>query len=179
MSRVGKHLVDIPAGIECVIDGNILKFKKGTIEETYSVPSCIKFERIENSLKFKPLNEEQQTIALWGTSRRNVFNIVQGLDKGFRIEMEMVGVGYKAAVDLKERRITFQLGYSHDIVYNIPEDISVECPKPTSIIIKGHSKKKVGDVAALFRSYRKPEPYKGKGVMKVGEFIYRKEGKKK
>lgn len=177
MSRVGKHPVDIPSGIEHTIDGNVLTFKKGKIEEKYEVPSCIEVTKVENGIIFRPVNEEQQTRALWGTSRKNVFNIVYGLDKGFKVELEMVGVGYKAAVNGK--RLTLQLGYSHDINYDIPEEITIECPKPTTIVVKGHSKKQVGDIAALFRSYRKPEPYKGKGVMKVGEFIYRKEGKKK
>ena len=126
---------------------------------------------------FVPLNKEQSTRSIWGTSQRNVSNIVHGLSEGFKVDLEMVGVGYKAAVNGK--KLTMQLGFSHDIEYDIPEGISITCSKPTSMTISGHCKKQVGDVAAFLRSHRKPEPYKGKGVMKVGEFVYRKEGKKK
>lgn len=177
MSRVGKHQVIIPSGVQHTVDGNVLTFKKGNIEEVYEVPSCIKVEKTADGVLFKPLNQEQQTRALWGTSQRNVSNIVIGLDKGFKVDLEMVGVGYKAAVN--GCKLTMQLGFSHDINYDIPEGIVIVCPKPTTISITGHSKKQVGDVAAFLRSHRKPEPYKGKGVMKSGEFVYRKEGKKK
>lgn len=177
MSRVGKHQVTIPSGVQSSVDGNILKFKKGNVERVYEIPSCIKIEKTADGILFKPLNSDQQTRSLWGTSQRNVSNIVEGLDKGFKVDLEMVGVGYKAAVNGK--KLTMQLGYSHDIEYDIPEGISIVCSKPTAMTISGYCKKQVGDVAALLRSYRKPEPYKGKGVMKVGEFIYRKEGKKK
>ncbi len=177
MSRIGKHQVVIPSSIQSVINGNILTFKKGNIEKTYEVPSCIQVEKTAEGILFKPLNNEQSTRALWGTSQRNVSNIVIGLDKGFKVELEMVGVGYKAAVN--GSKLTMQLGFSHDIDYDIPAGITITCPKPTTITISGHCKKQVGDVAALLRSYRKPEPYKGKGVMKSGEFVYRKEGKKK
>lgn len=177
MSRVGKHQVTIPSGVQHAVNGNVLTFKKGNVERVYEVPSCIKVEKTADGILFKPLNNEKQTRALWGTSQRNVANIVFGLDQGFKVDLEMVGVGYKAAVSGK--KLTMQLGFSHDVEYDIPEGIAIACPKPTTISISGHSKKQVGDVAAFLRSYRKPEPYKGKGVMKSGEFVYRKEGKKK
>ncbi|MDR0552837.1 MAG: 50S ribosomal protein L6 [Holosporales bacterium] len=177
MSRVGKHKIDIPSGVQSSLVGNVLSFKKGNIAESYVVPLCIKIEKTDNSVLFIPLNSEKQTRSLWGTTQRNVSNMVKGLDKGFKIDLEMVGVGYKAAVS--GRKLTMQLGYSHDIEYEIPEGVKIECPKPTIVSISGHSKKQIGDIAAFLRSYRKPEPYKGKGIMKSGEFVYRKEGKKK
>ncbi|MDR0942143.1 MAG: 50S ribosomal protein L6 [Holosporales bacterium] len=177
MSRIGKHMVAIPSGINVACANNVLNIKKGNIEQTYRVPSCVKIEISSEGILFTPNNQERATRAMWGTSQRNVSNIIVGLDKGFKIDLEMVGVGYKAAVNGK--KLVMQLGFSHDIEYDIPDGISIACSKPTSLTISGHSKKQVGDVAALLRSYRKPEPYKGKGVMKVGEFVYRKEGKKK
>lgn len=177
MSRIGKHKINIPAGISVVCDANILKIKKGNIEKVYDVPKCIGIEVSSDGILFKPLNSEKLTRSIWGTSQRNVSNIIEGFDKGFKVELEMVGVGYKASVSGK--KLTMQLGFSHDVDYDIPDGITIACPKPTSMVISGTSKKQVGDVAAFLRSYRKPEPYKGKGVMKVGEFVYRKEGKKK
>lgn len=177
MSRIGKHKINIPAGISIVCDANILTIKKGNIERVYDVPKCIGIEVSSDEILFKPLNSEKLTRSIWGTSQRNVSNIIEGFDKGFKVELEMVGVGYKASVSGK--KLTMQLGFSHDVDYDIPEGITIACPKPTSMVISGASKKQVGDVAAFLRSYRKPEPYKGKGVMKVGEFVYRKEGKKK
>ena len=177
MSRIGKHKIGIPAGVNVTCDGNNLKIKKGNFEELYSVPSCLELKVSVDGILLTPKDDEQSTNALWGTSQRNIFNIIYGLDKGFKVDLELVGVGYKAAVQGK--KLVMQLGFSHDVEFDIPEGISIACPKPTSISVSGHCKKQVGEVAAQIRSYRKPEPYKGKGVMKVGEFVYRKEGKKK
>ena len=177
MSRVGKHMVSIPAGVNVTSNGNVLTIKKGNIERTYEVPACIKVELSNDGVLFTPLNKEQSTRAVWGTSQRNVSNIIKGLSEGFKLDLDMVGVGYKASVSGK--KLVMQLGFSHDVEFEIPDGITIACPKPTSISISGHCKKQVGDVAAVLSSYRKPEPYKGKGVMKVGEFVYRKEGKKK
>ena len=177
MSRVGKHTVAIPAGVNVSCAGNVLKIKKGNIEQVYEVPSCVKVECSADGVKFIPSNSEKETRAIWGTSQRNVSNIITGLDKGFKVELEMVGVGYKASVSGK--KLVMQLGFSHDVEYDVPDGVTIACPKPTTIAISGHSKKQIGDIAAFLRSYRKPEPYKGKGVMRAGEFVYRKEGKKK
>ena len=177
MSRVGKHTIAIPAGVGVTCAGQVLTIKKGNISETYEVPSCVKVECSAEEIKFVPNNDEKKTRSIWGTSQRNVANIVAGLDKGFKVELEMVGVGYKASVSGK--KLTMQLGFSHDVEYNIPEGVTIACPKPTTIAISGHNKKQIGDVATFLRSYRKPEPYKGKGIMRSGEFVYRKEGKKK
>ncbi len=177
MSRVGKHMVTIPAGVNVSCAGNVLTIKKGNIEKTYEVPSCLRVECSAEGVKFIPENSEKETRSVWGTSQRNVSNIIVGLDKGFKVEMEMVGVGYKASVSGK--KLTMQLGFSHDVDYDIPDGVTIACPKPTTIVISGHDKKQIGDIAAFLRSYRKPEPYKGKGIIKSGEFVYRKEGKKK
>jgi large subunit ribosomal protein L6 len=177
MSRVGKNSIRVPDGVSVVLSGNVLSIKKGGIEEVYSVPRCLKVERTDDGIVLAPLNSAQSTRALWGTSQRNLSNIVIGLSEGFKVELEMVGVGYKAAVS--GSKLTMQLGFSHDIVYDIPSGISIACPKPTTIVVSGHCKKQIGDVVAVLRGYRPPEPYKGKGVMKAGEFVYRKEGKKK
>jgi large subunit ribosomal protein L6 len=177
MSRVGKHAIEIPSGIDVVCEGNKLNIKKGAIEQVYVVPACLKIERSDTDILFKPIDSTVKTRAIWGTSRRNVGNIIHGLATGFKTDLELVGVGYKAAVTGK--KLILQLGYSHDIEYEIPDGISITCSKPTSITVSGHSKKQVGDVVAILKKYRKPEPYKGKGIMKSGEFVYRKEGKKK
>jgi large subunit ribosomal protein L6 len=177
MSRVGKHSVKVPSGVSVVCSGNVLTIKKGAVEREYTVPSCLKVSVSEDGVLFVPLDSERSTRALWGTSQRNVKNIVVGLESGFKMELDMVGVGYKASVN--GRKLTMQLGYSHDIVYDMPDGISIACPKPTSIVVSGYCKKQVGDVAAVLRGYRSPEPYKGKGVIRSGEFVYRKEGKKK
>jgi large subunit ribosomal protein L6 len=155
----------------------VLAIKKGGIEKIYNIPGCLKVENTNGVIVLTPVILDQSTRALWGTSQRNVSNIMIGLSEGFKIELEMVGVGYKAAVS--GNKLTMQLGFSHDIVYDIPDGITIACPKPTAIIVNGHCRKQVGDVVAVLRRFRPPEPYKGKGIMKVGEFVYRKEGKKK
>jgi large subunit ribosomal protein L6 len=177
MSRVGKHSVKIPAGVSVACSDNVLTIGKGGVERTYKVPRCLSVSVSDGGILLAQLNSEKSTRALWGTSQRNVKNIVVGLDIGFKVELEMVGVGYKASVGGK--KLTMQLGYSHDIIYDIPDGVSIACPKPTLMIVSGYCKKQVGDVAAVLRGYRKPEPYKGKGVIRSGDFIYRKEGKKK
>jgi large subunit ribosomal protein L6 len=114
---------------------------------------------------------------MWGTVQRTLSDIVKGVSDGFTVNLDLVGVGYKAAV--AGSTLTMQLGYSHDVVYEIPAGVSIRCDKPTQVSITANSKQKVGAIAALLRSYRPPEPYKGKGVIRAGEFIVRKEGKKK
>jgi large subunit ribosomal protein L6 len=177
MSRVGKQKIVVPTGVVVTCADNTLTIKKGTLEEVYSVPRCVKVETSNEEILFTPLNQEKFTRSMWGTSRRNVGNIIEGFDKGFKIELEMIGVGYKASVN--GNKLVMQLGFSHDIEFNIPKGITIVCSKPTSITVSGASKKQVGEVAVFLRSYRKPEPYKGKGIVRNGEFVYRKEGKKK
>ena len=177
MSRVGKHIVNIPSGVNVTFVNNTISIVKGNKEAKYNVPNCLNVKISEDGVLFTPINKERTTKALWGTTQRNVSNIIKGLVENFKINLKLTGVGYKAAV--KGKQLALQLGFSHDVTYDIPDNVSISCPDPTTIVISGPDKKQIGDVAAFLRSYRKPEPYKGKGISRVGEFIYRKEGKKK
>ena len=177
MSRVGKHIVNIPSGVNVTFVNNTISIVKGNKEAKYNVPNCLNVKISEDGVLFTPINKERTTKALWGTTQRNVSNIIKGLVENFKITLKLTGVGYKAAV--KGKQLALQLGFSHDVTYDIPDNVSISCPDPTTIVISGPDKKQIGDVAAFLRSYRKPEPYKGKGISRVGEFIYRKEGKKK
>lgn len=177
MSRVGKNEIAVPSSVKLDVNGNNLSIsgKLGSLD--YSVPENVLFEKTNTGIVFKPANASMAVRMIWGTTARNVMNIIKGVDQGFTINMELVGVGYRAAVNGSQ--LTMQLGYSHDVVYKIPSDVSIKCEKPTMIAITGASKQKVGQVAAVLRSYRLPEPYKGKGIIRENEFVVRKEGKKK
>ena len=177
MSRVGKHEIKIPSGVVMTQDGNLLKFKGKLGEDSLNVPDCINVTKTESGIKVSPKDETKTARSLWGTIQRNISNIVKGLSEGFTVSLDLVGVGYKAAV--AGNKLTLQLGFSHDIEYVIPVGVTIKCEKPTSIAITAPSKQQAGSIAAVLRSYRKPEPYKGKGVIRVGEFVVRKEGKKK
>ena len=177
MSRVGKNEIVIPSSVTFMQNGNSLSFKGKLGADAYEVPECVTVEKTDAGIKFLPINDSLPVRTLWGTTQRNVANMVKGLDQGFTVNLELNGVGYRASV--AGSKLTMQLGYSHDVVYEVPEGVSVKCEKPTSISINGASKQKVGQIAAVLRSYRKPEPYKGKGVIRQNEFVVRKEGKKK
>jgi len=177
MSRVGKHEVMLPAGVVMTQEGRVVTLKGKTGSKNYEVPECINFEKTEKGFLVTPKEKTQRGRSLWGTTQRNLSNIVKGLDKGFTLNVTLVGVGYRAAV--AGSKLTLQLGFSHDIVYDIPAGIEIKCEKPTMIAITGFDKQLVGSVGAHLREYRKPEPYKGKGVLRETEFIIRKEGKKK
>lgn len=177
MSRVGKKPVNIANGIACSIEKNVVVMKKENVEEKYVVPACLSVTCDDNHVVVTPLDGERTTRALWGTTQRNLQNIANGLSTGFSVGLKMVGVGYRASVNGSV--LTMQLGFSHDVNYTIPDGVSVKCPEQTTIVVSGRSRKQVGDVVAYIRKFRRPEPYKGKGVMKVNEHVYRKEGKKK
>ncbi len=177
MSRVGKNEIVIPASVTLTQNGHSLAFKGKMGADTYVVPDCIVIEKTDKGIKFSPSSEALPVRTLWGTTQRNVENMVKGLDQGFTVNLELNGVGYRAAV--AGNKLTMQLGFSHDVVYEVPQGIAIKCDKPTAISITGPSKQMVGQIAAVLRSYRKPEPYKGKGVIRENEFVVRKEGKKK
>ncbi len=177
MSRVGKNEIIVPASVSLTQNGNELVLKGKLGGQSYTVPECITIEKTNSGIRFTPVNETLAVRTLWGTTQRNVANIVKGLDQGFTVNMELNGVGYRASV--AGNKLTMQLGFSHDIVYDIPQGITIKCEKPTSVAITGPSKQQVGQIAAVLRSYRKPEPYKGKGLIRENEFVIRKEGKKK
>jgi len=177
MSRIGKKPVPIPAGVEAKIEGRQLSVKgpKGTLtmplqdEVTYSVE--------DGGVQVMPANETKRARSFWGMQRTMVQNLVTGVTEGFTKKLLITGVGYRA--NLQGKNLKLQLGYSHDVDFEIPEGITIATPDQTTINITGNDKQKVGQVAAEIRRWRKPEPYKGKGIKYAGEFIFRKEGKKK
>jgi large subunit ribosomal protein L6 len=177
MSRIGKKPVPIPSGVTANVEGQTIKMKgpKGALQLV--VPDDVEVKMDKSAIKLDPRNETKRARAMWGTSRTLVGNLVTGVTKGFERRLEITGVGYRAAVQGKNLQIS--LGYSHDVVFPIPEGIAIATPKPTEIVVTGIDRQKVGQVAAEIRGFRKPEPYKGKGVKYAGEYIFRKEGKKK
>ena len=177
MSRVGKKPVVVPSGVSANVQGKTISVKgpKGTL--SLVVHDRVKVAMDKGEIQVDPADESKEARALWGTTRANLNNIVTGVTQGFERKLEITGVGYRAAVQGKNLQLA--LGYSHDVVYAIPEGIAVATPKPTEIVVTGIDRKKVGQVAAEIRAYRPPEPYKGKGVKYANEFIFRKEGKKK
>lgn len=177
MSRVGKNPVEVPSGVEIAIKGALVsaKGKLGSLE--FKATDDVEITQEDGKVWVKPVNDSKKARAMWGTARARIQNMVIGVSEGFKKELEINGVGYRAAV--QGQALNLQLGFSHDVAYPIPEGISVKCEKPTSISISGADKQKVGQVAAEIRSYRPPEPYKGKGVKYADEVILRKEGKKK
>jgi large subunit ribosomal protein L6 len=177
MSRIGKKPVPVPSGVTANLEGQTFKVKgpKGAMQLV--LPEDVIAQLDKGAVKIDPRNESKRARSMWGTSRTLVANLITGVTKGFERRLEINGVGYRASVQGKNLQIA--LGYSHDVSYAIPEGITIATPKPTEIVISGIDRQKVGQVAAEIRAYRKPEPYKGKGVKYAGERIFRKEGKKK
>ena len=176
MSRIGKKAVPVPSGVTATVQGQTVNVKgpKGTRQLT--LPDDVTIKMDKTSIKIDPREESPRSRAMWGTSRTRVANLMIGVTKGFEEKLEITGVGYRAAVQGKNLQLA--LGYSHDVIYPIPEGIAIATPKPTEIVITGIDRKKVGQVASEIREYRPPEPYKGKGVKYAGENIIRKEAKK-
>lgn len=177
MSRVGKNPITIPSGTQVTIDGALLKAKGKLGELSITLHEDVQGVVEDNQLHIKPRGSHKRALAMWGTYRAQAANIIQGVSEGWTKNLEINGVGYRAAVQGKDLRL--QLGYSHDVVFPIPDGIDVKCERPTHIAISGFDKQKVGQVASEIRGWRPPEPYKGKGVKYEGEYIFRKEGKKK
>jgi large subunit ribosomal protein L6 len=177
MSRIGKRAVPVPSGVTVNVEGQIVKMKgpKGALQ--INLPDDVAAKLEGGGVKIDPRSETKRARSMWGTSRTLVANLVTGVTKGFERRLEINGVGYRAAVQGKNLQLS--LGYSHEVNYPIPEGIAIATPKPTEIVITGIDRQKVGQVAAEIRGYRGPEPYKGKGVKYAGEYIFRKEGKKK
>ena len=177
MSRVGKKPVPVPSGVTATVTGQTVKMKGTKGELEFVVPNLVNVSFEDGAVSVQPKDQSKQARSLWGTSRAQVANLVEGVSKGFEKKLEITGVGYRAAMAGKALKLS--LGYSHDIEYEIPAGITITVPKPTEITIVGIDRQVVGQVAAEIRDYRGPEPYKGKGVKYAGEFIFRKEGKKK
>ncbi|WP_420102829.1 50S ribosomal protein L6 [Bosea sp. (in: a-proteobacteria)] len=177
MSRIGKKPVPVPAGVTANVDGQLVKIKGSKGELSFLVPEDVSVAMENGAIAVQPRSQSKRARSLWGTSRARINNLVIGTTAGFEKRLEINGVGYRAAVAGKTLKLS--LGYSHDIDYDIPAGITITTPKPTEIIVTGIDKQVVGQIAAEIREYRGPEPYKGKGVKYAGEFIFRKEGKKK
>jgi large subunit ribosomal protein L6 len=177
MSRVGKRAVAVPSGITANVEGQTVKVKgpKGALSVV--LPDEVSVKLDGGQIKVDPRGETKRARSQWGTSRSLIANLIAGVSKGFEQRLEINGVGYRAAVQGKNLQLA--LGYSHDVVYPIPEGITIATPRPVEIVITGIDRQKVGQVAAEIREYRPPEPYKGKGIKYAAERIFRKEGKKK
>jgi len=174
MSRVGKEPIAIPSGVEVSVDGSVLVAKKGKLEKRLDTHGRVVIAIEDNQVKLSRLDETKQSSAFWGTYRALFNNVLIGLDKGFKKSLEINGVGYRAAVSGKT--LELQLGFSHPVNFDIPEGIDIKVEK-NIIHIEGTDKQQVGQVAAVIRGFRPPEPYKGKGVKYTDEVIIRKAGK--
>jgi large subunit ribosomal protein L6 len=177
MSRVGKYPVVVPSGVTVTIAGSEVSIKGKLGVSALNVSDDVEASLDGDKLWVKPKSETKRARMLWGTTRALLNNMVKGVHEGFTVNLEINGVGYRAAV--QGENLQLQLGYSHDVIYPIPEGIAIKCEKPTAISISGKDRQRVGQVAAEIRAYRGPEPYKGKGIKYETETILRKEGKKK
>lgn len=178
MSRIGKKPIAIPSGVTASVESGTLTVKgpKGQLAMQL-LEDLVKYEVAEGEIRVSPLVNAQRNRAAWGMQRTNVQNLVTGVTEGFTKVLEINGVGYRAQAQGKNLRL--QLGYSHDVNFPVPEGVDVKTPDQNTVEISGIDKQKVGQVAAEIRRWRKPEPYKGKGIKYRGEYIFRKEGKKK
>lgn len=177
MSRTGKAPVPIPSGTTVRLDGQKLTAKGKLGERELTIAEAVEAIVEGDVLTLRPRDDSAEARVLWGTSRSLAAGAVRGVSEGFTRQLEINGVGYRAAVEGKTLRL--QLGYSHDVEFPIPDDVKIACERPTLIAVSGIDKQRVGQVAAEIREYRKPEPYKGKGIKYSDETIFRKEGKKK
>lgn len=175
MSRVGKRPIDIPSGVKVALESNSVKFESKGKTTAYSIPEGFKVELKDNKLSVMRPSDSRIHRAIHGTTRTLMQNIVTGLTKGFEKKLEIQGVGYKA--QMKGKVLVLDLGFTHSINYNPPADVMIETPSPTEIIVKGADKQQVGESAAEIRGFYPPEPYKGKGVRYVGEYVRQKQGK--
>lgn len=177
MSRIGKRPVAVPDGVTATVDGKTVSAKgpKGELKFVVNDEVLVKFE--DGKIDVQPRDQSKVARSKWGMSRTQIANIVNGVKDGFEKRLEINGVGYRAAMQGKNLQLA--LGYSHDVIYEVPEGITIQVPKPTEIVVSGIDKQQVGQVAAEIREFRGPEPYKGKGVKYAEERIVRKEGKKK
>ena len=177
MSRIGKKPVELPSGVSATVSGQTIEVKgpKGTLN--FSATDDVTISMADKSVAVEPRGQSKRARQQWGMSRTMVANMVKGVSEGFKKELEINGVGYRA--QLQGNTLKLNLGLSHDVDFPIPPDVTVSAPKPTQIIIEGIDPQRVGQVAANIREWRKPEPYKGKGIKYIDEYIFRKEGKKK
>lgn len=177
MSRIGKKPVPVPAGVTGSVEGQTVKAKGAKGELSFVVHDEVLVKMEDGAVRVDPCDQSKEARSKWGMSRTMISNIFVGVKDGFEKKLEISGVGYRAAMQGKNLQLS--LGFSHEVVYDVPAGITVAVPKPTEIVVTGIDKQQVGQVAAEIREYRGPEPYKGKGVKYAGEKIVRKEGKKK
>lgn len=177
MSRIGKLPVAIPSGVTATLNENSLTVKGPKGELSMTFVEDVTVSQGEDGIQVKPRGESKRARAMWGMQRALIANLVQGVSAGYEKDLELVGVGYRA--QMQGTSLKLSLGLSHDVVYEPPAGVTISCGKPTEVKIAGADKQKVGQVAAEIRRYRPPEPYKGKGIKYAGEYIRRKEGKKK
>lgn len=177
MSRIAKNSIKVPKEVTCNYENNLLSVKGKLGEMSLAINSLFTINIKENELFVVPKNEKDKNNPIWGTTRAHVSNIVVGVTEGFSKVLELNGTGYRASIS--GSKLKLQVGYSHDINFDIPPEVKIECAKPTIIKITSSNKEILGAVAANIRSFRKPEPFKGKGIKYENEFIFRKEGKKK
>ena len=177
MSRIAKNSIKFSEGTNCSFNDGVLSAKGKLGEMTLTINNMYKIDIKDNQLFVLPKNEKDKINPIWGTTRALVANVIKGVSEGFSKTLELNGTGYRASVS--GSKLKLQLGYSHDINYEIPKEVKVECPKQNIIKLSSYNKEILGAVSAKIRSYRKPEPFKGKGIKYENEFIFRKEGKKK
>ena len=177
MSRIGKRPVELPSGVTATVSGQTIEVKgpKGT--RTFNATDDVTLTVEDNVIKVEPRGKSKRARQQWGMSRTMVQNCVTGVTEGFKKELEIQGVGYRA--QMQGNTLKLNLGYSHDVDFEVPSDVTVTAPKVTQVIVEGTDAQVVGQVAANIREWRAPEPYKGKGIRYLGEYIFRKEGKKK
>jgi large subunit ribosomal protein L6 len=177
MSRIGKKPIAIPGGVTATVDGQQISVKGPRGQLSAVLVEEVIAKLADGEISVNPRDDSKRARAMWGMSRTIVQNLVEGVNTGFTKSLEISGVGYRAT--MQGNALQLNVGFSHEVLYPVPEGIKIECPKPTEITVSGIEKQKVGQVAAEIRSYRRPEPYKGKGIKYAGEYVYRKEGKKK
>lgn len=177
MSRIGKRPVEIPSGVQVSVDGSRVSAKGPKGELAMALVDEVDLKQEDNAIAILPKDQSKRARSMWGMQRTLLSNLFVGVSRGFEKKLEITGVGYRAQV--KGNVLNLQLGFSHEVDYPIPEGVAIATPDQATVVVSGIDKQKVGQVAAEIREYRKPEPYKGKGVRYAGEYIFRKEGKKK
>ncbi|KIC28278.1 50S ribosomal protein L6 [Leisingera daeponensis] len=177
MSRIGKKPVELPSGVSASVSGQTIEVKGPKGARTFTATDDVTLSVNDNVVTIEPRGKSKRARQQWGMSRTQVANLVTGVTQGFKKELEIQGVGYRA--QMQGNTLKLNLGYSHDVDFVAPDGITITAPKQTEIVVEGIDQQQVGEVAAKIRDWRRPEPYKGKGIRYKGEFIFRKEGKKK
>ena len=177
MSRIGKKPVELPSGVEASVSGQTVSIKGPKGQRTFTATDDVTLTVADNAVSVEPRGKSKRARQQWGMSRTQVQNLVTGVTDGFKKELEINGVGYRAQA--QGNKVTLNLGLSHDVIFEVPEGVTVTTPKNTEIVVEGIDQQLVGQVAANIREWRRPEPYKGKGIKYKDEYIFRKEGKKK